>query len=240
MPVLRVPKLFLIVAFTMFCAFAVGAILFGFFFSGGAEKTKAIEPLPDPVVQSDPAASKSELQKTVLKTPPQEEPAQAPRLIAPDVIPVPPVDVTVLQRAEPREQLIRPKSKADSGWEMRLLYRPIVSAAGRIEAAGHAILIDGIKPVQPGETCPDRSGKEWPCGNLARTALRGWVRGRAIHCRVPEKPGDDDIVTSCELGGQDIATWLVRNGWAQPHEPQRFDDATKYARSNGLGIFKSE
>lgn len=237
---LRFSKIFILVVFTVLCAFVAGAILIGYLSSGETEISREAEPTPEPVAQKDTTASKSVLQKAALEIPPPEKSARVPRLVAPDLIPVPPVDVTLLQRAAPREQLTRPKSKSDGAWEMRLLHQPIISAAGRIEAAGHVILIDGVKAVQPGESCDRRQGGDWPCGNLARTAMRGWVRGRAVRCRVPRKPGDDDITTSCELGGQDIATWLVRNGWAQPNEPQRFDDATKFARSNGLGIFKFE
>ncbi len=192
-----------------------------------------------PVARGNSAASEA-APKTILTEAPQtKNRALAPRLVSPDLIPVPPVDVTLLERAVPRQPLSRPKSRAEGGWEIRLLHRPVVSAAGRIEVAGHAIRIDGIKSVQPGESCPGRLGEDWPCGNLARTALRGWIRGRAVQCRVPEKPQNDDISTSCKLGEQDIAAWLVRNGWAKPNDPQKLQDAMQYARSNGLGMFRS-
>lgn len=236
MPAMRVSWILLAAAFAL-----LGALVPTMFLSGDEEgDPRAVAFSSDPAARSGPVASDPATRDAVSETRRSEKKARAPRLVAPDVVPVPPVDVTTLQRAAPRLQLTRPKSRAEGGWELRLLHRPVVSAAGRIEAAGHAILIDGIKPVQPGESCPGRQGEEWPCGNLARTALRGWVRGRAVHCRVPEKPMDDAISTSCELGGQDIATWLVRNGWAQPNDPQRFENAAKYARSNGLGIFRPE
>lgn len=240
MAVSRVFKLVLIAGLLIISIAAISLMLWRL---GGADDTESSETantISVPVVATGSLAGGSE-------PPPQSTikarfggSGPAPRMIAPDIIPVPPVDVTTLERGEPRQPLTRPKTRDEGGWEIRLLHRPVVSAAGRIEAGGHAILIDGITTVQPGESCPGRLGEDWPCGNLARTALRGWIRGRAVHCRVPERSGDADIKTSCELAGQDIATWLVRNGWARPDDQKRFEDATQFARSNRLGIFRPE
>ncbi|MFU0503973.1 thermonuclease family protein [Pseudaminobacter sp. NGMCC 1.201702] len=143
-----------------------------------------------------------------------------------------------LERTAPREPLgdlglaASPKKKADGG---TILYRPVASAAGRIEAMGYSITLADIEALDADETC-DFEGKTWPCGARARSAFRAFLRGRAVTCDVPPKPDGAVTPTTCRLGKQDVGAWLVENGWARATAGP-YADASENARSAGKGMF---
>ena len=166
--------------------------------------------------------------------------ASAPRRVSPNVIPAPPVDTAGLERIAPRDPLTpQPETVPTdpTSWQFELLHRPAVPAAGRFLVGDHTIQVDGITVLEPGQTCGEEAAK-WPCGNMALTAFRAWVRGRAVECRVPGEPLTDEITTDCSLSGEDVAEWLVQNGWARSIEDTRFQEAGAYAEANGLGMFQ--
>ena len=49
---------------------------------------------------------------------------------------------------------------------------------------GYTVTVAGTDIVGAEETCVFR-GKSWPCGALARTAFRSFLRGRAVTCALP-------------------------------------------------------
>jgi endonuclease YncB( thermonuclease family) len=161
------------------------------------------------------------------------------RRIAPGSIAGPRIDGP-LERVAPREALApatRSLKREPFGPPIpqgTLLYRPVAAAAGAIAADGHDVRLAGIKVTPADRTCTDQAGKSWPCGTVARTALRAWMRGRAVACDVPSHPGE--IVTHCTLDGEDMALWLVRNGWAESADGQ-YDQAEAKARRERKGMF---
>ena len=72
---------------------------------------------------------------------------------------------------------------------------------------------------------------------MARTALRQWIRARAISCRAPEKPNPAVIATSCALAGEDMAEWMARNGWALEAEGSGLEARLAEAREKGRGLY---
>ncbi|MBB4304881.1 endonuclease YncB(thermonuclease family) [Rhodobium orientis] len=113
-------------------------------------------------------------------------------------------------------------------------FRVIVSDAGTIDAGDVTIKIADVETPELNRTCTDAKGKDWPCGLIARTALRRLIRIRAIECAPPATDDGATITTSCKVGPLDIATWLVGRGWAKPttDDPQlaKARDAAKAAK----------
>jgi endonuclease YncB( thermonuclease family) len=163
------------------------------------------------------------------------------RLIAPDSIATPDISGP-LERVPPRTPpaaAIKPLTLKREFFgppipQGTLLYRPVAIAAGEIEADGYRVRLAGIKVTPAGRACAGEDGKSWPCGAAARTALRSWMRGRAVACDVPSKPMD--ITTHCTLDGEDMALWLARNGWSQSANGQ-YDDAEAEAKREKRGMF---
>ena len=79
---------------------------------------------------------------------------------------------------------------------------------------GYKVAIAGTESIDPAQTCTS-DGVEWQCGIRARTAVRLWLRGRALSCQVPPEADREFIVANCRLGKQDVGAWLVSNGWAR-------------------------
>lgn len=175
------------------------------------------------------------------------------RQVDPDAMAPSGIDNAPLERVEPRPPLSTtlemlpapptaptpapPPTPVDNTAKPVLLYRPVATAAGTIEASGYRIALDGIEVVQPEETCIMDGGSAWPCGMAARTAFRNWLRSRAVECNVPGQPPDDIIATQCRLGNADLAEWLVQNGWARAKDGTVMADRMKKAEKAKLGIF---
>ena len=188
------------------------------------------------------------------------------RRIAPDSI-SPELDPKALRRDRPRaplSELARPKGREmvrrsldgvgpNGDWSTRRLFRPVVSTANRIEVQGYVLTLDRIVAPALGDYCGQNLRHR--CGVMARTAIRRWLRGRAINCLVPSKPPMKDdagklpiLRTTCELNGKDIGAWLVTQGWALPIR-QSDDDSlaregevdlaalAEQARKGGRGFF---
>lgn len=159
------------------------------------------------------------------------------RPIAPEIVAEPPVEFETLERVEARNPLSDVAlAKPPPIPERIRLFRPVATSAGRLEAADYKIALSGIAAVEPEEMCTREDGTKWPCGMLARTALRNFLRGRSIECRTPAGPLKGTIATDCLLGKQDVGKWLVTNGWARAVAGGPYAEAEKTAKSQRLGI----
>ncbi|MGB3389496.1 MAG: thermonuclease family protein [Pseudaminobacter sp.] len=153
--------------------------------------------------------------------------------------PEPSTDTAQLERIAPREPLgnlgLASPPKPKNGGPT--LYQPLSPAAGKIEAMGYSILLAGVEPLDPEETC-DFEGRTWPCGARARSAFRAFLRGRAVTCKIaPEAQKTATITTTCRLGRQDISEWLAENGWARAVAGGPYAKPGDNARSAGKGIY---
>lgn len=161
------------------------------------------------------------------------------RVIGGDTIAAPSFDAASLERLPPRPPL---SGSADSGSQgdegYRLLFRPLVVNAVELRAQNYRIRLAGIEPVSPAAICPTLDGTGVSCSRLAMTALRMWIRGRAIECEVPASPPLGQIATRCRLAGTDLAGWLVRNGWALAAGAGTYGALEAAARADGRGVHR--
>ncbi|MBB3656146.1 endonuclease YncB(thermonuclease family) [Rhizobium sp. BK650] len=100
------------------------------------------------------------------------------------------------------------------------LLRPAVESAGILSFGKRRLQIANVIETPADKSCGS-GGKQWPCGMMAKTALRLYLRNRTIDCDLPSDAWEDMAKAACRLGQQDIGTWLVENGWveAQPGSP---------------------
>ncbi|MEO5321718.1 thermonuclease family protein [Mesorhizobium sp. CC13] len=154
----------------------------------------------------------------------------------------PAIEAGGLTREAPRAPLselslaLPPKPKMNDEWDGATLFRPVASAAGRIEAMGLGVTIAGVVPPEEGENCT-ADGQEWNCGVRARTAFRGFLRGRAVVCDVPPEKTGGEAVAKCRIGTVDVGEWLVANGWARAEAGGPYEDAGRKAEADKKGIF---
>jgi endonuclease YncB( thermonuclease family) len=171
---------------------------------------------------------------------------QAARAVAPrdQKLTTPPIEDTGFERIQPRAALgdvgpaLPPKPKLPAEWKGTILFQPVATAAGTLEAKGYRIAVAGIEPVGADESC-DFQGRSWRCGVRARAAFRAWLRGRSVTCEVPPQADRETIVVPCRVGKQDVARWLVENGWARAQESGPYAKSGKKAEAEGKGIYGS-
>lgn len=194
--------------------------------------------VPDP--DADPAVVTNE--RTV--APAQSESpkksalqATGPRVIAPVQFAQPFAEqANNLERIAPRQPLTPPKP-VDTSPRPTLLHRPTVVAAGMVSYKQGSLTFEDIDPVKPEEICNGPSGVPWPCGIIARTAFRNFLRGRALSCVVPQGHWENVIVANCLVGKQDPAAWLVSHGWSRASKNSTYGPMHTKARDQSKGVY---
>lgn len=201
----------------------------------------AVPAVPDTLATSSATQQPPEIVPDGAVEPPPAAPAAAPplpRSVAPSVVAVPPVDPAALERVDPRPPLsdIAAAAPPKPPPPKPLLFQPVADAAGIIVAGGRTISIGGVAPLDDGETCDRQGGGTWPCGRVARTAFRAFLRGRAVTCDFPEGDVPDRLTTQCRIGQRDLGAWLVENGWARA-SGDAYAQQAKSAADGKRGMF---
>jgi endonuclease YncB( thermonuclease family) len=172
-------------------------------------------------------------------------PAPSAHAVTPGVAAAPKPAPAAGEKPAPPEQLAALKEQ-DTGTvtpkeTTKRYYRVKVRDAGTLQSGKVVIRLAGITAREADAACKDAAGKSWPCGAAAKTALTGLIRARAVTCALP-KSGEQNIFDGrCAVGGTDLATWLVRQGWATPKAPNEaaLAKAAAAAKSEKLGLWRS-
>ncbi|WP_114090747.1 thermonuclease family protein [Thalassospira profundimaris] len=75
----------------------------------------------------------------------------------------------------------------------------------------------GVDAVEASQMCRKPEGTPWPCGQQAIDALSGLLRGREVSCDIWQgdlRDAYNRLIAICHAGADDLAEWLVKNGWA--------------------------
>ena len=74
----------------------------------------------------------------------------------------------------------------------------------------------GADAVEAHQMCRKPDGTAWPCGPQATAALSDFLQGREVSCEAWQGRRDvyDRLIAICHAGADDLAEWLVKNGWA--------------------------
>ena len=116
--------------------------------------------------------------------------------------------------------------------------------ADTIEVGGEKHRLYGVDAVEIDQRCRRRDSATWPCGRKAAAALTKFLEGRKVSCevwqgreavarRVSDRSGGSiaaherpepkrgagrnahgRFVSVCYAGGDDISSWVAKNGWA--------------------------
>ena len=199
-------------------------------------------------------------------TPPEQTaaveatPAKPPEAAAPQPATPPPEAPKAAEPADPKAHLLAAeKAEAERNAaleqkaatplprETKRYFKVRVRDAGTLEAGllptdTVVIRLEGIDAREADETCKKESGASWPCGAKARAALIRFIRSRAVTCTLPQGGETKDFAARCSVMGQDLSTWLVRQGWATPQkgaEPE-LAKALDAAKTERLGLWQSD
>jgi endonuclease YncB( thermonuclease family) len=108
-----------------------------------------------------------------------------------------------------------------------------------IEIHGQRIRLHGIDAPEKGQPCFDASGKSWRCGPAAANALDELIGVSPVACREKDVDRYGRIVAICNVRGEDIEAWLVRNGHAMAYRKYSSDyiAAEQEAKNAKRGIW---
>jgi endonuclease YncB( thermonuclease family) len=100
----------------------------------------------------------------------------------------------------------------------------------------------GIDAPELHQSCTDRYGVSYACGQGARKALAGLLSGSSLSCSIEDVDRYNRAVVRCASGTTDINGEMVRLGWAIAYTRHSFDylDAERQARSARRGIWQGE
>ncbi|EAU42813.1 hypothetical protein FP2506_08226 [Fulvimarina pelagi HTCC2506] len=150
-------------------------------------------------------------------------------------------DEEPLRRVAPRKplsDLAAPENEPDP-IKRRLLPRPVAVDAGRLKIGQATVVLPGIDAPDADARC-DSGGRSWPCGAQARTALRAYLRGRSVECMTPSDFGErnETVTSTCTLAGEDVARWIVANGWARAMAEGPYAELENEARQAKRGLWR--
>jgi endonuclease YncB( thermonuclease family) len=76
------------------------------------------------------------------------------------------------------------------------------------------IRLSGIDAPEYRQTCKDKSGQDWACGQNAARALKQLIGGRDVACEIRDTDRFERLVAVCKAGEVDLNQEMVRQGWA--------------------------
>lgn len=87
-----------------------------------------------------------------------------------------------------------------------------------IEVRGQRVRLWGIDAPESKQTCRDAEGRVYGCGRQAAFALADRIEGRTVRCTPRDTDSYGRVVGTCHLGREDVAGWLVSQGWALDYD----------------------
>lgn len=226
-----------------FIAGAVGLLLWAYLVTAASTTLREdpvdynIEDLdvPDPSELGLPDVSA--LSTEMLTPSPQAEPRRTVRAIEPEAFGSPAfANAGDLERVAARAPLSDAMERAKP--KVVLLHRPLSLSAG-VVAFGpdqRVRLADLIETPQT-KTCLAGDGTAWPCGAMARTQQRQFLRNRSLTCETGSAAWQGEIRTRCWVGVQDVSSWLAKYGWAEAEPGSALAALTEEARAARRGLF---
>lgn len=82
------------------------------------------------------------------------------------------------------------------------------------EIAGVKVRLSGIDAPETDQICLDASSQSWNCGIESRDQLARYSAGRTWQCQLTGTDRYHRALGKCEVAGDDLQAWMVRNGWA--------------------------
>ncbi len=84
----------------------------------------------------------------------------------------------------------------------------------QIQIGNSRIRLGGIAAPSVDQLCLNTKGERWTCGVAARDALVKHTKDKPWTCHTRSADRRGRLVSRCEVDGEDIQKWLVKNGWA--------------------------
>jgi endonuclease YncB( thermonuclease family) len=106
--------------------------------------------------------------------------------------------------------------------QKRISPRDLPSISGQIriingdtfEMNGKIIRLYAVDAPESNQSCADRKGRSYRCGQEAAKWLSEWIQDGIISCKIMQQNSKGYIIGPCAYGQYDIGAALVNVGWA--------------------------
>lgn len=111
-----------------------------------------------------------------------------------------------------------------------------------IVVSGERIRLHGIDAPEGNQTCLDRAGRRWSCGEFVTAEVRARYEGRIAACEQLDRDRYGRMVARCIVDGRDMGEEIVADGLAEAYRRYSMDyDLTeKGAQVREVGIWAGE
>ena len=100
--------------------------------------------------------------------------------------------------------------------------------------------LHGIDAPELHQSCANKLGDDYPCGQNAKRALSDLVRGQTLVCTPHDTDRNGRLVAQCNVGRLDINAEMVRLGWAIAYirHSTAYVDEEMEARKSRRGLWQ--
>lgn len=145
-------------------------------------------------------------------------------------------DTGDLERVEARAPLSQNERPARP--KVVLLHRPSSLSAGVVAfGPDQRVRLADVVETPADRNCVAEDGSSWPCGAMARTQQRLFLRNRSLACETSAAGWQGEIRTRCWVGMQNVSSWLAKYGWAEAEPGSALAPLTEEARLARRGLF---
>jgi endonuclease YncB( thermonuclease family) len=115
-----------------------------------------------------------------------------------------------------------------------------IRAGDQVQIGSSRIRLGGIDAPAVDQLCLNNAGERWTCGVAARDELAKHAENKSWTCHVRQTDRRGRLISRCEVDGEDIQKWLVKNGWALSYArfSHDYDDDEKAAREAKAGMWQ--
>jgi endonuclease YncB( thermonuclease family) len=116
---------------------------------------------------------------------------------------------------------------------------PKIREGDQITIGSSRIRLGGIDAPSVDQLCLNNSGERWTCGVAARDELIKHVGTKSWTCHAKQTDRRGRQIARCEVDGEDIQKWMVKNGWALAYVrfSHDYDADEKAARDAKAGMW---
>src|ERR1700733_4444550 len=112
--------------------------------------------------------------------------------------------------------------------------------AKQITIGATRIRLNGIDAPSLDQLCLNNAGERWTCGVAARDELIKHTDGKNWTCHELRSDRRGRQIAKCEVDGEDVQQWMVKNGWALSYVrvSHDYDADEKAAREAKAGMWQ--
>jgi endonuclease YncB( thermonuclease family) len=117
---------------------------------------------------------------------------------------------------------------------------PKIRDGDQVTIGNTRLRLAGIDAPSVDQLCLNPKGERWTCGAAARDELIHHVDNKSWTCHVQRTDRFGRSVAKCEVEGEDIQQWMVKNGWALAYVrfSHAYDADEKAAREAKAGMWQ--